>query len=311
MHLTIARLLLIWLCSLACLGSARAATVAIVLSERSAGYQDVAKVAAVELERVGVAANEVVQFTGAEWASLDTAAGTPKLIITLGAEALKQVLGRELHTPVVAALLPRSGYERIVRESSRRLPANLTAVFLDQPFGRRLDLLRLILPDAKRVGVLWGPESVAMQAGMAQSLQSRGLTMVSSVVTDPAGLFNGLKSVLDDTDVLMAVADPQVYSGSTIANILLTTYRARIPVMAFSPAYVKAGALISIYATPKQIGVQAAGLARLSLQGSALPAPQYPSEFEISVNDHVARSLGLDLNARILTDKLINGARRP
>lgn len=282
-----------------------------VISERSAGYQDVAKVIASELERSGVAGGEIMQFTGAEWVNVETSAGTPKIIVTLGAEALKQVLSRESHTPVVAALLPRSGYERIVRESGRRLPMNLTAVFLDQPVGRRVDLVRLILPEAKRVGVLWGPESIALQTGMAQTLQSRGLTMVSSVVANPVGLFSGLKSVLDEADVLIAVADPQVYSGSTIANILLATYRARIPVMAFSPAYVKAGALIAIYATPHQIGMQAAGLARLSLQGNALPAPQYPGEFEISVNDHVARSLGLNLDARVLTDKLLGGAKRP
>lgn len=311
MHLTIARFLLIWLCSVACLGSAHAASLAVVLSERSSGYQDVAKVIAQELERTGISGNEVIQFTAAEWTGLDANASTPKLIVTLGAEALKQVLSREGHVPVVAALVPRSGYERIVRESSRRGLANVTAIFLDQPSGRRVDLVRLILPEAKRVGVLWGPESVALQASMGQSLQSRGFTMVGSVVTSPAGLFNGLKSVLDEADVLLAVADPQVYSSSTIANILLATYRARIPVMAFSPAYVKAGALIAIYSTPNQIGAQAAGLARLFLQGSALPAPQYPNDFEISVNDHVARSLGLNLDARILTEKLLNGARRP
>ena len=306
----IARVLLVGVCCWACLDTARAATVAIVLSERSTGYLDVAKVIALELERTGVAGTEVTQVTGVEWSGLDTAMA-PKLVITLGAEALKQVLNRDVHAPVLAALVPRSGYERILRESGRRLPPNVTAVFLDQPLGRRLDLVRLILPDAKRVGVLWGPESSASQASFTQLLQNRGLVMVSSMVANPAGLFGGLKAVLDDADVLFAIADPQVYSGSTIANILLATYRARIPVMAFSPAYVKAGALIAIYATPVQVGVQAAGLARLALQGNALPAPQYPQDFEISVNDHVARSLGLNLDARVLTDKLLGGIRRP
>ena len=296
---------------LVCPGAARAITVVIVLSERSAGYQDVAKAIAGELERSGVASNEVAQVTGSEWVNGDAAYSAARLVVTLGAEALKQVLSRESQIPVVAALVPRIGYDRIVREGTRRLPAHLTAIFLDQPLGRRADLVRLILPEAKRVGVLWGPESVVTQAGMAQALQSRGLTMVSSVVANPAGLFSGLKSVLDDADVLMAVADPQVYSGSTIANILLATYRARIPVVAFSPAYVKAGAMIAIYATPNQIGTQAAGLVRVWLQGGTLPAPQYPNDFEISVNDHVARSLGLNLDVRVLTEKLQNGAKRP
>ena len=310
MRLSIVRFLCIAVCCLVALGGARASTVAVVLSERSSGYLEVAKSIVLELERSGAAAAEVAQISSQEWAAERTS-GTHKVVIALGAEALKQVLFNEPTIPVVAALVPRIGYERVVRENNRRLPTHFTAVYLDQPFGRRADLIRLILPETKRVGVLWGPESVAHQSSLAQALQSRGLGTVSSTVANSAGLFSGLRSVLDESDILLAVADPQVYSGITIANILLATYRARIPVMAFSPAYVKAGALIAIYATPQQIGLQAAGLARLALQGGSLPAPQYPNEFEISVNDHVAKSLGLNLDARSLTDKLLSGAKRP
>lgn len=292
-----------------CTGFSQATTVAIVLSEQSSGYQNVARAIGVELERSGVAAGEITQFTPQEWTA-DRANAAHKVVIPLGAEALKQVLGNEPAAPVVAALLPRIGFERIVRDSGRRLPNQITAVFLDQPLGRRVDLIRLVMPEAKSVGVLWGPESSASQSGLSQTLQSRGLSLVSSVVANAGGLFGGLRSVLDEADILLAVPDPQVYSGNTIANILLTTYRARIPVMAFSPAYVKAGAMVAIYATPQQMGLQAAGLARLALQGSPLPAAQYPNEFEISVNDHVARSLGLNLDVRALTDKLLAGAKR-
>lgn len=305
------QLLFLWACALASLGEVRASTVAIVLTERSAGYLDVAKVITAELEREGLVNSDVTLYTPSEWMNAEASGGNQKMLVTLGADAFRQVLGHEPRAPVVAALLPRIGFERIVRESGRRLPANLTAVFLDQPFGRRVDLVRLILPDAKRVGVLWGPESVVSQSSLTQSVQSRGLGIESSVVASPAGLFAGLKSVLDESDVLLAVPDPQVYSSTTIANILLATYRARIPVVAFSPAYVKAGALVAIYATPVQIGQQAAGLVRLGLQGAALPPPQYPNEFEISVNAHVARSLGLNLDARTLTEKLLSAAKRP
>jgi ABC-type uncharacterized transport system substrate-binding protein len=294
-----------------CCTFAHASTVAIVSTERSPGYLDVAKAINAELERAGLASTELALYTAAEWTANDSLTGNHRVIVTLGAEALKQVLSHEPRASVVAALLPRIGYERIVRENTRRPPANLSAVFLDQPFGRRVDLVRLILPDAKKLGVLWGPESMLSQSSLSQSAQSRGLGIESSVVANPAGLFVGLKAVLDESDVLLAVADPQVYSSATIANILLATYRARIPMVAFSPAYVKAGAMIAIYATPTQIGQQAASLARLALQGASLPPPQYPNDFEISVNDHVAKSLGLNLDVRFLTEKLAGGSKRP
>ena len=156
-----------------------------------------------------------------------------------------------------------------------------------------------------------GPESQALQSSLAQAALNRNLGIESSQVNNPAGLFSGLKTVLDGTDVLLAVADPQVYSSATIANILMATYRAGIPMIAFSPAYVKAGAMLAIYASPVQIGVQTANMARQILKTNTLPEPQNPAEFEISVNDHVARSLGLNLDAKSLTEKLHTLARRP
>jgi putative ABC transport system substrate-binding protein len=300
-------LLCLWLSA----GLAHGASVTIVLTEKSAGYLDVSKSIAADLERAGLAPADITQLSAMEWTASEASRVPSKVIITLGSEALKQVLSADSRVPVVAALVPLLGYERIVRDSHRKVPRALTAVYLDQPFARRIDLLRLVLPDAKRVGVLWGPESMLSQSNLGTAMQARGLAMESAQVATSSGLFAGLSTVLDGTDALFAVADPQVYSSSTIANVLLATYRAGIPVFAFSPAYVKAGALIALYATPGQIGVQAAALARSALQGGTLPAPQYPVEFEISVNEHVARSLGLNLDAKSLSEKLSSGGRRP
>ena len=307
----LARLLSIFLFALLCWGPARASTLVLVYSERSAGYLDIAKVVTSELEKTGLPAQEVSEFTGSEWLSAQSGGVSSKLIVTLGADAFRQVLALEPKGPVLAARLPRGSYARILRESGRKQSPGTTALYLDQPFNRRLDLLKLVLPDAKRVGVLLGPESQALQSSLAQAALNRNLGIESSQVNNPAGLFSGLKTVLDGTDVLLAVADPQVYSSATIANILMATYRAGIPMIAFSPAYVKAGAMLAIYASPVQIGVQTANMARQILKTNTLPEPQNPAEFEISVNDHVARSLGLNLDAKSLTEKLHNLARRP
>ena len=47
------------------------------------------------------------------------------------------------------------------------------------------------------------------------------------------------------------------------------------------------------------------GVARSVLQGRGLPAqPQYPQDFNVSVNEQVARSLGLKLDANALNERL-------
>nr|HPR06509.1 ABC transporter substrate binding protein [Denitromonas sp.] len=76
---------------------------------------------------------------------------------------------------------------------------------------------------------------------------------------------------------------------------LLTAYRHRSPVIGFSPAYVRAGAVMAVYSSPEQMGQQAAEMAVQSLLGNPLPEARHPAYFSVSVNPHVARSLSIDL----------------
>ena len=302
-----------WLCWLLLAGASQsyAASVLILSSERSPSFSEASDSLISELERGGIARADIVQMTASEWVTTDIGSiGTPKLVITLGTEALRQGLSREVKAPFLAALLPRAGFDRVLKDLNRRSGFAVSGVFLDQPFVRQLELLRLALPDAKRIGVLWGADTGRTQALFQSAVQGRGLSVESGHVVEASALFPALKQVLDQSDVLLAVADGQIFNSGTISNILLATYRARIPVMAFSPAYVRAGALLSLHTTAAQTGLQAGGMARQMMQG-ANPGLQYPSEFQVTVNDHVARSLGLTLDGAQLTDRLRSLGKRP
>jgi ABC-type uncharacterized transport system substrate-binding protein len=82
-------------------------------------------------------------------------------------------------------------------------------------------------------------------------------------------------------------------------------------VLAFSPAYVKAGALLSVHSSASQAGQQLASMASAVLQGVAQPVSQYPLDFNVTVNEYVARSLGLSLDARNLAERLHRLEKRP
>ena len=68
-----------------------------------------------------------------------------------------------------------------------------------------------------------------------------------------------------------------------------------MPVIGYSAAYVRAGALAAAYSTPRQIGQEAAQVARQLWRGGALPTPRYPRNFSIAINRPLAESLGLNL----------------
>lgn len=216
----------------------------------------------------------------------------PRLVVAIGLRALQTALEGDARIPVVATLLPQAAYETTLRGAARR---NVTAVYMDQPLARQLDLLRAALPGRNRVGVLLGPESMRQERGVLAALAERGFKSVPARLAGPQDLSAALKDILgQDADVLLALPDPAVWGTGTLQNILRSSIAARVPLVAFSPAYVKAGALLALYSTPAQIGAQAAQAARATLAGR-MPAPQYPREFGVASNRTVMRALGLNI----------------
>ncbi|MDX9994073.1 MAG: ABC transporter substrate binding protein [Rhodocyclaceae bacterium] len=242
----------------------------------------------------------------------------PDLVITVGMAAFEGVLdnlesrGAEwAGVPVLATLLPRSGYEARLK-AMQKAGRPVSAVVLDQPADRQLALIARALPDRRRVGVLSGSRSQALVLELQQAAAVRrmGLDVITGV-TAPETLFPALKGVLETADVILSIPDPTVYHAGSLQNILLTTYRARVPLVAFSPAYVKAGAILAVYSTPAQVARHAVGMVRSWQASGSLPPMQMPAEFAVSSNPKVAASLGISLDdaAEIAEDLRRGGGR--
>lgn len=297
--------LLLLTCWLGCpvASIAQATTVVIVSSERSPAYAQVAGVLVRELDRAGWSRHDVRQLTAAELVGAGVL--RPKLFIALGTQAASVLAQGSPQAPVLCTLLPRSSFERMLRRNGREASSRFSALYLDQPLSRQLGLIQLALPEARRMGVLWGSDSKTQAPALKALAQARDLTLQEASVEQDESLFPALKAVLDGADVLLALADPQVFNSNSIQNILLSSFRARVPLVAFSPAYVQAGALLALHVTPEQLGQQAATLAAGVLQGKALSAtPLYSQDFSVAVNGHVARALGLTLDAAALRTQL-------
>lgn len=301
------RHLLIWLLCLAAV-SARAVDVMVVSSERTAGYMEALDSLVAELGKANLPVADV-DLAGNPGISALFARQRPKVIVTLGSEALRQALELDLRLPVLAVLIPRSAFERIVRSAAVR--TNVSALYLDQPVSRQLDLIRIAFPGAQRVGVLWGEDSIAQQSAMNVAAIGRGLALIDAMAGRGRAVAGALNDVLDSAEVLLAVPDPQVFNPNTLSNVLMSTYRSRVPLVGFSPAYVRSGATLSLHTLPAQAGVRAAVMVRQFMQNGVLPVSQYPPDFAISVNERVARSLELSLDATSLTEQLKRMERRP
>jgi len=244
-------------------------------------------------ERIGLQVQ-----TAAEYARAAAGPGpAPKLVVTVGVSAGEVVLQTRPPGPVLCAFLPRAAYDTLrERQPVREMPARTTALYVDQPPVRQLQLLRLALPQARQVGVVLGADSQRDEPLLRDAAAAVGVGLEVERIGAEHELVEAVRRVLGRADALLAVPDRLVFNRHTAQNVLLSAWRRGKPVMGYSHAYVDAGALLAVFSTPEQIGRQLGEtLAALAASPRLLPAPQYPRYYSVSVNARVARSLGLRL----------------
>ena len=236
-----------------------------------------------------------------------------ELVVTIGLAAAEAVLGRdESAVPrTLCLLIPRTSFESLNANRSLVQRRRVSAVYIDQPIGRQLDLIRAALPDRTRLGIIFGPSSVAQREELRVGARERDLTLRSAEVTEPGGIYAASQMILPEVDVLLALPDSIAFNSSTAYLLMLASYRAQIPVVGFSESLASAGALLAVFSTLQQQGRQGAEVANRALaDDSRLESPQYPRYFTVRTNDSVARSLGIRLaDPRTLEQAVTERAR--
>ncbi|AXS78685.1 hypothetical protein HYN24_00700 [Dechloromonas sp. HYN0024] len=263
-----------------------AGSLAIVLSDRGGSYADYS--AAFEEALIGTSWTVTAKLQAD---TLSPSATQADLIVTVGSEALRRVLGQADNPPIIATLLPRQSYEKIVSEFRR--PGRTTAIYLDQPAARQAAFVNHLLPGQKRVGMLVSQETKSLMAHYRQAFASAGLVLDSEDSDSDSALLPALNALLGRVNALIALPDISIYQRNNIKPILITTFRYQRPVIGYSPAFVNAGALAALYSTPAQIARQTVDL--IMAHGTNLSAPTGPSQFAIAINSNVAQSLGLKI----------------
>ncbi len=272
-----------------------AATVAILLSGSGGGYVEVSEAIQAELRKQ---ANTRVLLGQAGQQSLDELAlNNSHLLIAVGAKAAQQALKQaDNRTLILCVLLPRATFEALLSQQRQTENRRVSAVYLDQPLNRQIELMRQALPRLTRVGAVFGPDSATELERIRTLLDSRGLKLVSETLQGDSELFGALQRVMGGAEVFLAVPDAQIINPDTAQNLLLTSFRFRIPVVGYSASSVRAGASLAVFSTPQQIGQQAGEVARQILRGDSLPAPHYPRYFSVLSNRQMANSLNLGID---------------
>lgn len=286
-------------------GNVEAATLAVVLSDSSAPYQETADAIESGLGKD----HTVVRILASHLDQSETAISNARLIVTVGVKAAQEISGRHPRTPVLAILVPRAWFEAEGKSLLTKGGRMAGAIFIDQPFTRQFHLIKSALPSVGKVGVVLGKQGADQLPELDRQAKAHGMALTSAILTSGKKLVETLENVLGEADILLLpFPDADVLSRTTAQSVFMTSYRFRDPVVGYSESLSRAGALLVVYSTPAQIGRQAAEVIDKSLDGGKLPAAQWPQYFSVAINGHVARSLDIALPSEAVLLKRVQDA---
>ncbi|MDI3392845.1 ABC transporter substrate-binding protein [Pseudomonas sp. V98_8] len=203
---------------------------------------------------------------------------------------------------------------RITRLQARQhlghaLPPHLSLLWSDPPLDRQLRLTRVLLPQAKRVGVLYDSHSEFLLRELRQAAYPLGLEVVTERWENTQDS-RPLQALLDNSDVVLGLDDPDLYNPKTAKNLLLSSYARQLALIGPNAGFVKAGSLASTYSDQSDWLAILDEL--LDLPPATWPRTQYPHRFKVSSNRQVSRSLGLEqVNEVAVATLLAEGERQP
>ena len=221
-------------------------------------------------------------------------------IVTVGTGAARAVYRQQPSARVLSALITNSGFSYLatihygsIDQAHRR---GVSAVLLDQPAQRLYRLGRLLLPDARHIGVLSG-EPAAHAAELNSVTDTNGDAHIEQVVlTADIRPIGALGPVIKRSDFVIALPGKELINASAARWILQLGSKLRTPVIAYSRKYTTSGALASVYTSAGHVAREISDILRAIKEDPALPEQNYPPrQFSVSLNSRVAQALGLTL----------------
>jgi putative ABC transport system substrate-binding protein len=221
--------------------------------------------------------------------------GTPSVLAAKKATAAIPIVfaaaGDPVGTGIVASLARPGG--------------NVTGMSIQQTdlVGKRLELLREILPDLRRLAILadiGSPNSALEMAEAHAAARGLGLDVVTPEVRRAGDILPAFKAFKDRADALYVCGAPLLTTARTRISILAVG--ARLPTVHGFREYAEAGGLMSYGPNLPDLFRRAAGYVDKILRGAKpadIPVEQ-PTKFDLVLNLTTAQAVGLDVPPTLL-----------
>ncbi|MDO5670204.1 MAG: ABC transporter substrate-binding protein [Corynebacterium sp.] len=183
--------------------------------------------------------------------------------------------------------------------------ANVTGTSDVAPIEDQLDLLKELVPDAEKVGIVYASGEVNSQVQVDLAKEAAGprdLEIVTQTVTTANDIQQAVEA-LGDVDAIYVPTDNMVVAG--IASLVQVAEQKQIPVIAAEAGTVEGGAVATLGIDYTELGRQTGEMAVRILRDGEDPATmsvEKATEFTYVINEDAAERLGVTIPQEILDE---------
>ena len=223
------------------------------------------------------------------------------LILAIATPACQAVAGATADIPIVGTAITDYAASGLVADNDAP-GGNVTGTSDLTPVEEQFDLLRKLLPNAKRVAVLYctAESNSSVQAGMAHDAASaRNLDVEDYTVSSSNEIQQVVESMIGKVDVIYAPTDNTIAAG--MQTVAMVATENKLPIICGESGMVGNGGLATYGIDYGKLGRKAGEMAVRILNGEAKPA-EMPiehldvSECTLTTNEEAAKTLGIDLS---------------
>ncbi|HEY4534003.1 MAG TPA: ABC transporter substrate-binding protein [Fusobacterium sp.] len=185
---------------------------------------------------------------------------------------------------------------------------NITGTTDMSPLEEQLNLLKYLLPKAKKIGFLYNPSeqnSISLLRQFTTLAKERQLQVIEKGVNTVNDMNLALNSLLRQVDVLYIPTDNLVTSSETL--LIQQANRKSIPVIASVESSVKKGALATVSIDYEKLGYQTGERILEILKGKS------PNQIKVEglrqttlvINERIAKKYGIFVKQEVLKEAVL------
>jgi putative ABC transport system substrate-binding protein len=226
----------------------------------------------------------------------------PDVAVAIATPSAQALAAATKSIPIVFSAVTDPVAAKLVR-SWDASGTNVTGVSDMSPLKNQIDLIAKVVPNAKRIGVIYNPgeaNSVAIVTELKKLLGARGMTLVEAAAARTVDVSSAAQSLVGKADVIYAPTDNNVMSA--FEGIVKVAEQTKLPIVAADTSAVKRGAAAAVGLNYYDLGRQTGKIVVRILNGEAPGkiAAQTSTTFELFVNPKAARKQGLTLSADLI-----------